>query len=277
MQSAERNTPPRRVAKAVTPVIANAVTAARCSAGLDLAAAYLSILTGKGSGSGWDAGEYLAAARMLRPENEPVVVDCGANQGTWTADVRARLGHHRGRWLLIEPVAEYAQKCRRLPGVTVIETAVGEESSVMQMYVPDGLSGWMSLHPRGDSFVRGVDLTPPPVEVVKLDDLLRERGIGRVAFLKLDLEGHELFALRGAAGYLGRGRIPALTFEFGSANVNSRTFFRDFWDLLTPLGYGIHRIVPGGRTVRIARYDETLEFFRGATNYLATLPGRGQE
>ena len=242
----------------------------------DLAATYLGILTGKGSGSGWDTGEYLAAARMLRPENEPVVVNCGANQGMWTADA-GPAGPPAGKMAAHRAMAEYAQKCRRLPGVTVIETAVGEEPSVMQMYVPEGLSGWMSLHPRGDSFVRGVDFTPRPVQVVKLDDLLREHGIGRVAFLKLDLEGHELFALRGAADYLGRGRIPALTFEFGSANVNSRTFFRDFWDLLTPLGYGIHRIVPGGRTVRIARYDETLEFFRGATNYLATLPGRGQE
>ena len=88
-------------------------------------------------------------------------------------------------------------------------------------------------------------------------------------FLKMDLEGHELFALRGAGDYLAPGKIAALAFEFGSANVNSRTFFRDFWELLTPLGYTLYRMVPGGRTLKISHYDETLEFFRGATNYLA--------
>jgi hypothetical protein len=30
-------------------------------------------------------------------------------------------------------------------------------------------------------------------------------------------------------------------------------------------------MVPGGRTLKISQYDETLEFFRGATNYLAVL------
>jgi FkbM family methyltransferase len=271
MKSLESTSTPRRVAKAVTPVIANATTAAGLSAGLDLMMAYLAMLTGRGSGSGWDAGESLAASRILRPESAPVVVDCGANQGAWTRDVQARLGHHRGRWLLIEPMVEYAQKCRQLANVTVIEAAVGEEEAIMQMYAPVGLSGLMSLYPRRDSFARDVTFTPRPVQVLKLDDLLPEFDVGHVDFLKLDLEGHELFALRGAADYMKQGKIPALTFEFGSANVNSRTFFRDFWDLLTPLGYEIHRIVPGGRTIKIPNYDETLEFFRGATNYVATL------
>jgi hypothetical protein len=43
------------------------------------------------------------------------------------------------------------------------------------------------------------------------------------------------------------------------------------WELLGPLGYDLYRIVPGGRTVKIVHYDETLEFFRGATNYIARL------
>jgi hypothetical protein len=33
--------------------------------------------------------------------------------------------------------------------------------------------------------------------------------------------------------------IRAVAFEFGSANIYARTFFRDFWDLLAPLGFPI--------------------------------------
>ena len=40
-----------------------------------------------------------------------------------------------------------------------------------------------------------------------------------------------LEALKGAANSLASGMIKALAFEFGSGNLNSRTFFRDFWDL----------------------------------------------
>ena len=81
-----------------------------------------------------------------------------------------------------------------------------------------------------------------------------------------------LFALRGATHALSQGIVRALSFEFGAGNVNSRTFFRDFWELLSPYGYGFHRICPGGTTLTISDYYEDLEFFRGVSNYLAVLP-----
>jgi FkbM family methyltransferase len=271
MRSVESNPRLRQFAKTVTPKITTLVGITGFSPGLDLMATYLSMLNGKGSGSGWDAGEMLVAARMLRPLDQPVVLDCGANMGAWTEGVRSGLGHDRGCWLLVEPMAEYADKLRRLSNVSVVEAAVGEAAATMQMYVPNRPSGWMSLHPRGDSFARDQHFGTRDVQVLKLDDLLKDNEVDHVDFLKMDLEGHELFAMRGARSYLEQHRISALSFEFGSANVNSRTFFRDAWDLLDPLGYELHRIVPGGRTVRISRYDETLEFFRGATNYVANV------
>jgi hypothetical protein len=143
----------------------------------------------------------------------------------------------------------------------------------MPLHIPARPSGWMSLHPRGDSFAQDDHFSVRDVPVRRLDDMLHEHGVEHVDFLKMDLEGHELFALRGARGYLAQRRVSALSFEFGSANVNSRTFFRDLWEFLRPLGYDVHRIIPGGRAVRVDRYDETLEFFRGATNYVATRPG----
>jgi hypothetical protein len=87
----------------------------------------------------------------------------------------------------------------------------------------------------------------------------------------MDLEGHELFALRGTLTALSQRRIRALSFEFCLGNVNSRTFFRDFWELLTPLGFELRRICARGMTIPILEYYEDLEFFRGATNYIAIL------
>ena len=87
----------------------------------------------------------------------------------------------------------------------------------------------------------------------------------------MDIEGHELHALRGAARILKRRGVDAIEFEFGSANVNSRTFFRDYFDLLTAAGFAISRIAPGGTLFPVRIYHERLEYFRGATNYLAVL------
>jgi hypothetical protein len=62
-----------------------------------------------------------------------------------------------------------------------------------------------------------------------------------------------------------------MSFEFGGGNINSRTYFRDYWDLLTRHGYEIYRILPGGRRLQIVRYDEDMEYFRGVSNYVAVL------
>ncbi len=89
--------------------------------------------------------------------------------------------------------------------------------------------------------------------------------------MKMDIEGHELLALRGAEQALKSRRIGALAFEFGSSDINSRTFFRDFWDLLGAHGFSIARITPSGKAIALLDYYEDCEYFRGATNYIAEL------
>jgi hypothetical protein len=42
--------------------------------------------------------------------------------------------------------------------------------------------------------------------------------------------------------------------------------YRDYWDLLRGYDYDIYRILPRARTLRILRYDEDLEYFRGVSN-----------
>ena len=255
----------------MTPAITRATTTLRLSPGVDHFASYLDIIIGKGSGSGWDSGESRVAAKILTGTASPVVVDAGANMGDWTRSVRKRLGHGDGRWILIEPVAELAEALHSIPNVEVINCAIGERDEIMPLYVPNRPSGWMSLHQRNDSFAKGEEFSQRDVPVRRLDEILPELGIDRVDCLKMDLEGHELFALRGLAGYLAAHKVKALCFEFGSGNVNSRTFFRDFWELLTPLGFRLYRIAPGGRVIAIPDYEERLESFRGVSNYVAVL------
>jgi hypothetical protein len=107
------------------------------------------------------------------------------------------------------------------------------------------------------------------VAVVRLDDVIAELHLQTVDFVKMDIEGGELDALHGATTSLPAGAIRALSFEFGINNIDSRTFFRDFWDLLNPLSFSIFRIAPGGTLIHIREYREELEYFKIVSNYIA--------
>ncbi len=59
-----------------------------------------------------------------------------------------------------------------------------------------------------DQEVRALD-----VSVATLDEFCRERGLARIDLLKMDLQGGELLALRGAAGLLRAGAVDVIYTE----------------------------------------------------------------
>lgn len=61
--------------------------------------------------------------------------------------------------------------------------------------------------------------------------------------------------------------MRVLQFEFGGCNIDTRTYFKDFWQLASMEGFIIYRMAPVG-LVCIDRYRESDEFF-STTNFLA--------
>ena len=126
-----------------------------------------------------------------------------------------------------------------------------------------------SLFERHDTFVEDRKYRGMDVEVIRLDDFVLQREIDRIDFMKMDLEGGEFQALKGAAESMRSGILRALSFEFGISNVNSRVFFRDIYNLLTTNHYEISRVTPAGRLIPLKRYAEDDEYFARTTTYLA--------
>jgi hypothetical protein len=92
--------------------------------------------------------------------------------------------------------------------------------------------------------------------------VLAERQLDIV---KIDVEGHELAVLRGFGRALAATRV--VQFEFGGCNIDTRTYFRDFWYFFTDEGFDLYRITPIGAE-RIHRYRESEEAFT-VTNFIA--------
>lgn len=233
--------------------------------------AYWCILTGKGAGTGWDLESEIAAAQSAITTAKPIIFDVGANNGEWSL-LMSQL-YPQAQLYLFEPQPECQQTIidKRLPNMELIPYAVSSSARMTQIYTTAATSGIASLHPRQDTYFEQYDFFPLDIQTTTLDKVIEERQIDQIDFLKMDIEGHELDALKGAANSLEAKKIKALSFEFGSGNINSRTFFRDFWDLLHPYGYKIYRVLPSARLMEIKEYYEDCEYFRGVTNYLAII------
>ncbi|MHB1108007.1 MAG: FkbM family methyltransferase [Lutibacter sp.] len=104
------------------------------------------------------------------------------------------------------------------------------------------------------------------IKLFTIDGYCQINHIDRIHFLKLDIEGHELKALNGAAQMINNKKIDVIQFEFGGCNIDSRTYFQDFFYLLKD-NYRIYRILKDG-LFEIQTYKEYYEIFI-TINYLA--------
>lgn len=260
-----------RLGKRLAPALARIAANPLGAQALGLLEAYVAVLQGKGAGSGWDLEAEIAVAARTIQRARPVIVDVGANRGAWSEGLYTRIAALEPRFFLIEPSETLQPTLADLPmpDKTILPVALGERAGEATLLSDAPGSEAASLHTRRDTYHQGGGAVAQLVTVSTLDALVAEQGLTQIDYLKLDVEGHELAVLQGGKATLRRGMVHALAFEFGSGQINSRTFFHDFWDLLHPLDYRFFRILPGGRLMAVERYYESLEYFRGVSNYLA--------
>ncbi len=100
------------------------------------------------------------------------------------------------------------------------------------------------------------------VRLSTIDEYCSSRGIEYIDLLKIDVEGHELDVLHGAGRMFAAGAIGMAAFEFGGCNIDTRTFFIDFYEFFRERGMRVARVAPSGYLYEIAGYTESLEQFR---------------
>lgn len=139
------------------------------------------------------------------------VIDAGANVGNYSARLSELVGG-TGRVFSFEPIPDtfeiLTSNMAQLPlrNVTLFNVAVSDAAGVKRMSVPvmkDGLTNPYMAHLTED------DGAPLAVMCLPLDTL---EIPGRVSLVKVDVEGHELPALRGMQRLLERDH-PILVVE----------------------------------------------------------------
>jgi FkbM family methyltransferase len=156
------------------------------------------------------------AAMQRHVPSGGTVLDIGAHRGIYSLLLRDRVGSD-GRLVSFEPNPTNADILRATAdrngwdNVTVVEAALSDTD------------GEITLHTRPENTGSATILHDPPVDhsytdeyavtTVALDDYLDVQGIDQVDFAKMDIQGAELQALRGASETLESGALSKLLVE----------------------------------------------------------------
>jgi len=225
------------------------------------------------------SGEIMAMANVKaalerKYPNQPLTVfDVGANVGTFMASAISTFGTENRRFFGFEPspnaFAQLQQTTANYPSgvVRTFNFGLGDKEETVPLFADTAGSGWGSVYKRRLDHV-GVQINQvEEATLTTIDKFCAANSIDRIHFLKLDIEGHEFKCLSGARQMIDAGRIDYIQFEFGGTNIDSRTFFQDFWYALK--NYRIKRILRDG-FFTIEKYSEAEELFL-AQNYMAEL------
>jgi FkbM family methyltransferase len=186
--------------------------------------------------------DFLATGLELEPGD--LVFDIGAGIG-WYSLLLARIAPRGTTIHAFEPepwargLLQENTNHNRTGAVTVVGSAVGEESGHAIVRRHDRRRrSWPRLRPPTQTL---------EVDMVSLDDYCQRNGLASrpVGFIKLDVEGLEFFALRGALHTLRRCRTLLTAFSparLENANVDPVSML----DLLVELGFTPAVLQPGG-------------------------------
>lgn len=232
--------------------------------GVERIAAYVH---GKGYGAATIEQEVKLLQRLLQTQPK-LAIDVGGNVGNYTAELRRR--HPSLEIHTFEPsvtnIEKLTARFKNDGSITIVPLALSNEAGSATLFSNEPGSGLASLTKRKLDHINVAFDSKETVNTIRFDDYWKTQLQSRqLDMVKLDIEGHELTALEGFGDALTATK--ALQFEFGGCNIDTRTYFRDFWYFFKERNFDIYRITPLGAE-KMTRYKQNDEYFL-TTNFIA--------
>lgn len=188
----------------------------------------------------YEPNEFFLLSQVIRPGM--IFVDAGANMGLYTLFVARKIGEH-GTVLAIEPSTRECERLLKnvainsLSNVRLLCNAVSNSCSDVDLLIAE--DEW-SGHNTIGAFAYDTPLAiKETVRACRLDDIVSREGLSRVDIVKLDIEGAEFGALKGASEILERFR-PLLLLELADrALCHQGGSSSQIWDFCRQKGYRI--------------------------------------
>ena len=173
------------------------------------------------------------------------VIDVGANIGLFTILLSKSINHNR-KVLAIEPTPNALKflnnnlkinNCES--NVTVYQGCASDKFGELELNTIEGLEEYSSLGKMVHSYVNGIKSNLIIVNGETIDNLVKANAIVP-GFIKMDIEGAELKALKGAQQTLKDYKPIILSEVSENLFKNQGSSCRDFFDFLKSFGYTIY-------------------------------------
>jgi len=223
---------------------------------------------GKGYGSNSIGSEIGCIQKLLNGKMPSLCVDFGGNIGDYSAELHKRFPD--SNIICFEPSATNIEKLNKRfadhDKVRIEPVGVAAEPGTVTLYADVPGSGLGSMTKRDLShFGRDFEIEET-INIIRFEPYWQQQlGSEPIDIMKMDIEGHELDALAGCGSAIHATHI--VQFEFGGTNIDTRTYFRDFWHFFQEQQFDLFRITPMGLQ-KLKKYRERDEYFR-TTNFLA--------
>jgi FkbM family methyltransferase len=219
----------------------------------------------------FDEGKFVEEACRMILTSDANTIDIGAHLGSQLS-LQVQLAH-RGHHMAFEPVPQKARWLRqKFPEVDVREVALSAEASRKDFFVNTARPGYSGLRKHEASDAEVYRIT---VEQQSLDEVLGDEA--EIDFIKIDVEGGELFVLKGAVRVLARCK-PTLLFESTSSGLNAWNLSPDdLFQFLTEQGYRIflpRAFVSAGRALDRDEFAAAHQYPFWAFNFIAVAKER---
>jgi FkbM family methyltransferase len=224
-------------------------------------------------GNPYVSGEIQVCDVLNRINKDKLVIfDVGANKGNYSKMIIDKLDKKKAIYCF-EPAKSTFKLLKNnltTPSNTNIywnNIGFGSQKETKTLFYDKKGSGKASVYCRKLNHFNLYFNKSENIEISTIDDFCKENNIFDLDLLKLDIEGHEYEALKGAENMFKNDKVLLCQFEFGGCNIDSRCFFQDFFYFFNKYNMIICRICPD-KLVAVEGYNELYEHFR-TTNYLA--------
>jgi FkbM family methyltransferase len=189
-------------------------------------------------------------------KREPIIFDVGANVGGWTEELLkiAQKLKISPKVHIFEPVKssfeELSSKFSSNQDIFLNNFGLSDNSGEVKIFFSREKDPWASVYKRN---LKHYGLEFENFQIVRTEraeDYIKAKNLQHINFVKIDTEGHDLYVLLGFGDFLNAEFIDFIQFEYGEVMIDSRTFLRDFFDLLVPKGFKLAKIMRDGVEIR---------------------------